>query len=215
MSSPTQLTCTHRSELEAKYIVGLSRIKAFNGVRLVVWDRNAEVLMFRHIESSPACYSAAAYKALRRKFAADFGRAERFRGFTGIEHAWVQGDVVYVDTDMWGRSDELQTEMIDAMCDSPYSGIILGSSEYVFRFGGHPAPVVVEEDGAATAVKVRDEWGRETLFPLPPAPSVNSSKQKRSAHQGDANEGVCPRLSARGQFRTIEISRRVTLTSTG
>lgn len=171
---------------DSRYVVGLSRIKVWNDVQLVVFDRNARLLLQRHISAKVYGVSNEEYRRLRRVHAETIAELDRHSRLMQTAYSWRQGDIVYLD--IWYRTTEpgwsrLFQDLYPGMRASPYSPNF-GESVSNFVYWYHeddPAPRIVESAGQPELIKLRDPRGIEMSLPfrLTPPPDIGGASAAR------------------------------------
>lgn len=163
---------------DSRYVVGLSRIKVFNDVQLVVFDRNARLLLKRHISARVYGFSMQEYRRLRAIHAETFAGLDRYSRITQIPYRWRQGDMVYLD--LWYATTEpgwiqLFKDSYPGMRASPYSPNFSESvSNHVYWYHeADPAPRIVESAGQPELIKLRDPKGMEMSLPFRLTPPLD------------------------------------------
>ncbi|GFE88516.1 hypothetical protein [Steroidobacter agaridevorans] len=169
---------------DSRYVVGLSRIKAMNDVQLVVFDRNAKLLLHRHISAEVFAVSAEAYLKLRVTHAKTFAEFDELYRFTQTPYAWREGNTVYLD--LWYGTTEpgwsrLIEDVMPGRRASPYSPNFYGSvtNAIYWYHQADPAPRIVERDGRPELIKLRDPEGIEMSIPFRLTPAHQADAAKR------------------------------------
>lgn len=156
---------------DSRYVIGLSQIKAGNDVQLVVFDRDARLLLKRHIAGDVYGFSPDTYRQLRTKHAKAFSELDRHARFVQMPYGWRQDGMVYLD--IWVATTEpgwsrLFEDLYPAMRGSPYSANIGESvSNFVYWYDiDDPAPKIIEKAGQAELITLRDPKGVEMSIPF-------------------------------------------------
>jgi hypothetical protein len=146
---------------DSRYVIGLSSLKLDNPYQLVVYGRDGDLLLRRHIGPSVACLTPDQFKKLHGEHAAALGLLK--------ERIWRDGGRVYVDYDdlsprqLAGLWQALQPHS----CPSPFSAAFSESvtNSVSWYDQKDPAPVVLEKNGAPSGVRLKDPKG--VLFTIP------------------------------------------------
>jgi hypothetical protein len=171
---------------DSRYVIGLSQIKAGNDVQLVVFDRNARLLLKRHIAVDVYGFSPETYQVLRTKHSQAFAELDRYSRFVQMPYGWRQDGVVYLD--IWVATTEpgwsrLFKDLYPAMRRSPYSGNFGESvSNFVYWYDtDDPAPKIIEKAGQPERITLRDPKGVEMSIPFRslPLPDTASASASR------------------------------------
>jgi hypothetical protein len=148
---------------DSRYVIGLSDIKVWNQIQLVVYGRDGTLLLRRHITPEVACLSPARYQELQRRFPSQFESL--------MEHVWTEKGRVYVDfmgTVEPGRLGKLWNFLFRHRCRSPFSPNFSESvTNRVWWFDPeNPAPEVGETDGKPAFLRLRDPKGVPFVIPF-------------------------------------------------
>ena len=147
---------------DSRYVVGLSAIKLDNPYQLVVYDRDGNLLLKRHIGATVACLTPARFRQLSGRLAAAADLLE--------DRVWQADGRVYVDYDSLSPREHsgLWSALRPHDCPSPFSAAISESVTNSVHWYDEkdPAPAVLEEGGVPTGVRLRDPEGRTFTVPF-------------------------------------------------
>lgn len=171
---------------DCRHVIGLSQIKAGNDVQLVVFDREAKLLLKRHIGVNVYAFSPQTYQSLRRKHFEAFAELDRYSRAVQLPYGWRQDGVLYLD--IWVATTEpgwsrLFKDLYPAMRRSPYSENFAESvSNFVYWYDpDDPSPKIIERADDPEAITLRDPKGVEMSIPfrllaLPDTGSASGSR---------------------------------------
>jgi hypothetical protein len=146
---------------DSRYVIGLSAIKLDNPYQLVVYDREGNLLLKRHIGATVACLTPEQFRLLGARLAPAADLLE--------ERIWRADGRVYVDYDALSPREHagLWSALQPHDCRSPFSAAITESVTNAVNWydAKDPAPAVLVEGGVPTGVRLRDPEGR--LFTVP------------------------------------------------
>lgn len=146
---------------DSRFVVGLSAIKLDNPYQLVVYDRDGNLLLKRHIGATVACLTPERFQQLRGTLATAGSLLE--------DRIWRGDGRVYVDYDSLSPREHaaLWNSLRPHTCRSPFSAAFSESvtNSVVWYDAQDPAPAVLEEGGAPVGVRLRDPKG--TPFTVP------------------------------------------------
>jgi hypothetical protein len=148
---------------DSRYVIGISGIKLTNPYQLVVYDRDGELLLKRHIGATVACLTPDQFQKLRGRLTPVLDRLEN--------RIWRDGDRVYVD---YGDSlsprehSGIWNALRPHDCRSPFSPAITGSVTNAIHWfdARDPAPTVMEEGGVPVGVRIKDPKGVPFTIPF-------------------------------------------------
>ena len=171
---------------DSRYVVGLSQIKVANDVQLVVFDRDARLLLKRHVAAHVYGFSSETYRDLRIKHSEAFAELDRYSRVVQMPYGWRQDDTIYLD--IWIATKEpgwsrFFNDLFPAMRRSPYSANFGESvSNFVYWYDtDDPAPKIVEKAGQPETITLRDPKGVVMAIPfrLLPLPDTASASAAR------------------------------------
>ncbi len=151
---------------DGRFVIGLSRIKLMNYSQLVVYDRKGSLLLKRGISAQVYCLSVDHFKAVRLDHSEAFGELDRFAETAQISYGWLADGVAYLDLRDWPGTPQiadLRAKLAPDRCASPYSPNISESVTNLVRWyhADDPSPRIVDRDGNAYEVRLRDPAGLE------------------------------------------------------
>lgn len=171
------LTYLHVTD-DARYVVGLSSIKIGNDVQLLVLDRNAKVLLRRHISAEVFHLTPSKYAALRATYRKTFQQLDLRARLTRVPYAWSDDGSVYLD--VWLNVAESEwpnffDDVYPTRVRSPWSTNFSESSTNSVHWYDAENPVVriVENCGKPVRIEIRDPKGFAMSLPFNLTPADN------------------------------------------
>lgn len=156
---------------DARYVVGLSSIKLANDVQLIVLDRNANVLLRRHISSHVYRLAPSKYATLRAAYPETFRRLDARAHVTQVAYAWSDAGFVYLDVWLNLSGSEWPNffhELFPSRVRSPWSANFGESVTNSVRWYDveNPAVRIVEDHGRPERIEIRDPEGVVMYLPF-------------------------------------------------
>jgi len=149
---------------DARYVVGLSSIKFGNDVQLIVLDRNANVLLRRHISAEVYRLTPDKYAILRTTYAETFRQLNARAHVTQVPCAWNDAGFVYLD--LWLKVSEsewpnLFHKLFPSRVRSPWSANVGESvtNSVHWHEVENPAVRIVEKNNRRERIEIRDPKG--------------------------------------------------------
>jgi hypothetical protein len=164
------LTYTYVTE-DARYVVGLSSIKFGNDVQLVVFDRDAKVLLRRHISADVYRLTASDYSALRAAHAEIFSQLNGLARSTQVGYAWRDKGFVYLDiwttggTPEWSSFfDKVQRFRVHSPWSANFGESVSNSVHWYDT--KNPGVRIVEKNNQPERIEIRDPKGVAMSMPF-------------------------------------------------
>jgi hypothetical protein len=147
---------------DQKYFIGLSDLKIWNPIQVVVYDARGRLLFAAHIGDSGACLSKNEFHELQRKYRSRF-RFLRNRSWMVGERVFV--DYLVIDPKHLGK---LWNALYAHDCRSPWSPNITESvtNSVEWYYEDNPNPTIVEKNGVAVAIRLKDVKGLDMEIPF-------------------------------------------------
>lgn len=156
---------------DARYVVGLSSIKLGNDVQLIVLDRNAKVLLRRHISDDVFRLTPSKYATLRAAYPETFRQLDANARVSQVPYAWSDAGFVYLD--IWLNAAEAEWpnlfhELFPARVRSPWSPSFSESVTNSVHWYDieNPAVRIVEDHGRPERIEIRDPKGVVMSLPF-------------------------------------------------
>jgi hypothetical protein len=148
---------------DSRYVLGLSEIKVWNPVQVVLYDRAGRRLLARSIEVDEAAFTPEEFEKLLRKHPKARGELER------VCHREEGRVFVNLGEAPDGTWDVLYRHLRPSHLSPNFSESV---SNWVYWFDSEaPKPALIEEGGRVTFVELRDPKKRPFRIPVPELPA--------------------------------------------